>query len=181
MGTTSLPRNKKENLPETDLTIEKCVPSLSRNYKVRDIFGDSVASGTRVFACLFLASSRPAWAELDKNTLLKEKRPTISKALSLMQGSSPSCALADFPSPGQASIMCPGQSYSGVLHCDRYLSNNSVMDQPFVMAPSFGDLGPRLAGSIAVGLKRDRMSLQQECVAEAASQGSQSAESSREV
>lgn len=55
------------------------------------------------------------------------------------------------------------------------------MDQPFVMVPSFGDLGLRLAGSIAVGLKRGRMSLRQECVAEAASQGSQSAESSREV
>lgn len=49
------------------------------------------------------------------------------------------------------------------------------------MAPSWGDPGQRLAGSIAVGLKRGRMSLQQECVAEAASQGSQSAESSREV
>lgn len=55
------------------------------------------------------------------------------------------------------------------------------MDQPFVMAPNWGDLGPRLAGSIAVGLKRGRISLQQECVAEAASQSSQSAESSREV
>lgn len=83
MVTTSLPRYKKENLPETDLTIEKCVPSLSRNYKVGDIFGDSVASGTRVFACLFLACSRPAWADLDKSTFRKEERPAVSKAPSL--------------------------------------------------------------------------------------------------
>lgn len=85
--------------------------SSQQEYKVGDIRGDLVASGTQVFPCLFLASSRPAQTDLDMTTSRKEERLVNSKAHPLMG----ECVLADLhtPVPSQASIMCPGQRYTG--------------------------------------------------------------------